>query len=135
MAALTTTYTPAELFAGEPSEIRKAGILVAGQNLAANTVLMQDAAGKYLAHDGVITNDSDFAAVFTVGNKVAGVLIAAVDATGGDTACMVYKDGDFWDDKLVLPATVDGVAITNALTTKLLDTSNVLVTFVDAGEL
>jgi hypothetical protein len=103
----TVTFTPAELFAGAVSEYRRPCTVKSGQNLAANTIVMSDAAGKMVAHDGVTTK------------KVAGVLIYAVDASAADTAGALYKDGDFITTKLVWPATIDGGAVTDLLKDKL----------------
>jgi hypothetical protein len=119
----TVTFTPAELFAGKVSEIRKQGTVKSGQNLAANTVVMSDAAGKWVIHDGVTTKN------------VAGVLIYAVDASAADAAGAVYKDGDFIATKLVWPATIDGGAVSDLLKAKLLENSNIFVSFYNAGEL
>ena len=140
MAAESTSYTPTELFAGQASETRRTVTVVSGQNLAANTVVMFDAAGKITAHDGVITTTlaqsgtTPFAATLTLGTPVAGVLIAAVDASGGDTAGMIYCDGDFIGSKLVWPATIDGGAVSNLLKQKMFVGTELYATFYTAGE-
>ncbi len=119
----TTTFTPEQLWAGKRSEERRTGTVKLGQNLAANTIVMSDAAGKWVAHDGVTTK------------KVAGVLINAVDATAADTAGMVYKDGDFMSHKLVWPATIDAVAVTDLLKAKLLEGTEIYATVYPTGAL
>jgi len=119
----TVTFTPAELFAGQVSEYRRPCIVKSGQNLVANTVVMSDAAGKMVAHDGVTTK------------KVAGVLIYAVDASLADTAGALYKDGDFITTKLVWPATIDGGAVTDLLKDKLLEGTKIFATVYKTGEL
>lgn len=121
MAAETTTFTPTELWAGEVSETRKECTVKSGQNLAANTIVMSDSAGKVVAHDGAYAN------------KVKGVLIAAVDASAADTAGMLYLDGDFMGDKLVWPATIGGGAVTDLLKQKLLEGTEIYATFYPAG--
>ncbi len=121
MAAETTTFTPIELWAGNVSEDRRPVTVKAGQNLAANTLVMSDSAGKIVAHDGAYAN------------KVAGVLIYAVDATAADTAGAVYKDGDFIGDKIVWPATIGGGAVTDLLKQKLLEGVEIYATFYPAG--
>lgn len=141
MAATTTTYTPDELFAGEVSDDREIVTVVSGQNLAANTIVMTDSAGKVLAHNGVCTasmtqsGTTPFAVTFTPAQKVAGVLIYAVDASGGDAQGAIYKDGNFFADKLVWPATINGAPVTNLLKRKLLEGSDISVTFSATGEL
>ena len=140
MAAESTSYTPAELFAGEASKRRRAVTVKSGQDLAANTVVMFDADGKIVAHDGVITaslaqsGTTPFAATLTNGNPVAGVLIAAVDADGADAAGMIYCDGDFIGSLLVWPATIDGAAVTNLLKQKMFVGTELFATFYTAGE-
>lgn len=119
----TTTFTPAELFAGQTSKVRKPITVVSGQNLAANTVLMTNALGKHLLHDGAYAN------------KVAGVLVAAVDATAGDKAGLAYLDGDFIDSKLVWPVNINAVAATNLSKQKLLEGTMMTVSFYNTGEL
>ena len=137
----TTTFTPAELYAGHPSENRRPITVVSGQNLAALTVLMADSAGKMLAHDGVITTSvaqsgtTPFAVTLTNGNPVAGILIAAVDASGGDAAGMMYTDGDFIGSLLVWPATIDGGTVSNLLKQKMLLGTEMFATFYNTGEL
>lgn len=123
MAAESTSWTPEELWAGEVSETRRTCTVKSGQNLAANTVVMSDAAGKMVAHDGVTTK------------KVAGILIAAVDASLADKAGMIYCDGDFMGDKIVWPATIDGGAVSNLLKQKLLEGTEIFATFYNTGEL
>jgi hypothetical protein len=119
----TVTFTPAELFAGTVSENRRPCTVKSGQNLAANTVVMSDAAGKMVAHDGVTTK------------KVAGVLIYAVDASAADTAGALYKDGDFITTKLVWPATIDGGAVSDLLKDKLLEGTEIFASVYPTGAL
>ncbi len=141
MAAVSTTFTPAELFAGDVSEDRRPVTVLSGQVLAANTVVAFNAAGKVIAHDGVITaslaqsGTTPFAATLTPATKLAGVLIAAVDATAGDTAGMIYCDGDFFADKLVWPTNIDGVAATALTKAKLFAGTELFATFSNTGEL
>lgn len=139
----TTTFTPAELFAGDVSENRRAITVKAGQNLAANTVIAFDSAGKIIAHPGNITTAitqsgiTPFAVTLTPAARLAGVLIYAVDATAGDTPGMRYADGNFIGDKLIWPANIDGVAATNLTKQSLLSAngSELFATFYNAGEL
>ena len=119
----TVTFTPEELFAGQASEYRRPCTVKSGQNLAKNTVVMSDAAGKVVIHDGVTTK------------KVKGVLIAAVDASAADTAGMLYCDGDFISTKLVWPATIDGAAVTDLLKDKLLEGTKIFATVYPTGAL
>lgn len=141
MAAVSTTFTPAELFAGDVSEDRRVITVKSGQNLAANTVLMSDTDGKMVIHSGVITSSlaqsgtTPFAATLTNGRKVAGILVAAVDASGSDLPGVMYTDGDFIGDKLVWPATIDGGAVSNLLKQKMLEGTDMFATFYNAGEL
>lgn len=141
MTAETTSFTPEELWAGEVSETRRKVVVKHGQVLAKNTIVMSDSAGKMVIHDGVITTTlsqsgtTPFAATLSLGHKVAGVLIAAVDATDGDADGMIYCDGDFIGDKLVWPATIDGDTATNLLKQKMLEGTEILATFYNTGEL
>jgi hypothetical protein len=126
MTATTTTFIPTELWAGEVSECRKPCTVKSGQNLAANTVVMSDAAGKIVAHDGAYSN------------KVKGVLINAVDTDGADTAGMLYLDGDFIGAELVWPATINSTTPTSLTKQKLLEgggNGELFATFYNAGEL
>jgi uncharacterized protein (DUF1786 family) len=123
MAVPTTTFTPIQIWAGEKSDERRSVTVKMGQNLAAYTVVMSDAAGKIVIHDGAYAN------------KVAGILIAAVDATSADAAGMVYKNGDFMMDVIVWPATIGGGAPTTLLKQKLLEGIEIYATPYVAGEL
>lgn len=137
MAAETHTFTPQKLFASDyPRVLTSPVTVVSGQNLAVNTIVASDANGKILAHPDF---DTDFVADTSAGavtksldvtKVVAGVLVAAVDATGGDTAGIIYESGHFYADQLVWPAG----ATTNALKRKLLEGSLIKVTFQDTGE-
>ena len=119
----TTNFVTEQLWAGKRSEYRRPGTVKQGQNLAANTVVMSDAAGKWVIHDGVTSK------------KVAGILIYAVDATAADAVGAVYKDGDFISSKLVWPATIDAVAVTDLLKNKLLEGTNIFATAYPTGAL
>jgi hypothetical protein len=141
MAAVSETFTPAELFAGDVSEDRRPCTVKHGQVLAANTVVTYDAAGKIIAHDGVITptfaqsGTTPFAGTFVAASGPPAVLIAAVDATSGDKAGMIYCDGDFIGSKLVWPEHIDGVDATDLLKQKLFAGTDLFATFYNAGEL
>ena len=117
MAAETFTYTPKKLIAGsDPDVVVKPCTVLTGQNLAAYTLVESDAAGKMKAHAGV--------------NKVAGILLNAVDATAADKDGLVYIAGDFFADQLVFPA----VTNTTLLKRKLVEGSMIALTFLDTGE-
>lgn len=117
MAAETFTYTPKRLIAGsDPDIVTRPGTLVLGQNLAAGTLLESDAAGKWKVHAGV--------------NKVAGILMNAVDATSADQNALAYVAGDFFADQLVFPS----AANTNLLKQKLVEGSMIVLTFLNTGE-
>lgn len=117
MAAETFTYTPKRLIAGsEPDVITKPCTVLSGQNLAANTLVESDLAGKLKVHAGV--------------NKVAGILLNAVDASAADKAGVVYIAGDFFADQLVFPASAN----TNLLKQKLVEGSMIALTFLETGE-
>ena len=137
----TATFTPAELFAGNSAKNRRPVTVVSGQNLAANTVVAYDADGKVRLHTGLITDSisqsgtTPFAVTFVPAEQLAGVLIAAVDASGGDAAGMVYCDGDFIGSKLVWPANIDGAAATNLTKQKLFAGTELFATFYNTGEL
>jgi hypothetical protein len=139
----TVTFTPAELFAGSAPENRRPITVKSGQNLAANTVIAFDSAGKVIAHPGNITTSitqsgtTPFAVTLTPPAKLAGVLVYAVDATAGDTAGLRYADGNFFGDKLVWPVNIDGVAATNLTKQSLMSAngSELFATFSNAGEL
>lgn len=117
MAAETFTYTPKKLIAGsDPDVVVKPCTVLTGQNLAAYTLVESDAAGKMKAHAGV--------------NKVAGILLNAVDATAADKDGLVYIAGDFFADQLVFPAGAN----TTLLKRKLVEGSMIALTFLDTGE-
>jgi hypothetical protein len=117
MAAETFTYTPKRLIAGsDPDVVTKPCTVLSGQNLAQYTLVESDAAGKMKAHAGV--------------NKVAGILLNAVDASAADKAGIVYIAGDFFADQLVFPAGVN----TNLLKQKLVEGSMIALTFLETGE-
>jgi len=117
MAAETFTYTPKRLIAGnDPDVVTKPCTVVSGQNLAEYTLVESDAAGKMKAHAGV--------------NKVAGILLNAVDATSADKAGVVYIAGDFFADQLVFPVSAN----TNLLKQKLVEGSMIALTFLETGE-
>ena len=117
MAAETFTYTPKRLIAGsDPDIIVRPGTVVTGQNLAQYTLLESDVAGKWKVHGGV--------------NKVAGILLNAVDATSADKAAQAYIAGDFFADQIVWPS----AANTNLLKQKLVEGSMIALTFLDTGE-
>lgn len=60
--------------------------VLSGQNLVAGAVVgKQTSGGKYVAYDNVGTDDGRRA--------VAGILVGAVDATGGDAAGLVLRRG------------------------------------------
>lgn len=60
--------------------------VLSGQNLVAGTVVgAQTSGGKYVAYDNAGTDDGR--------RTVAGVLVAAVDASGGDAPGKVLKRG------------------------------------------
>lgn len=83
----TETFTPEQLFAGDANVITAPHTLVSGQNLAQYAVVGRvTASGKLKV--------CDLAALD--GSAVAfGILVNAVDASGGDKACTVYVAGDF----------------------------------------
>ena len=117
MAAETFTYTPKRLIAGsDPDVVTRAGTLLLGQNLAAGTLLESDTAGKWKVHAGT--------------NKVAGILVSAVDATSADANAVAYVAGDFYADQLTFPASAN----TNLLKQKLVEGSMIVLTFLDTGE-
>lgn len=117
MAAETFTYSPKRLIAGaDPDVVVKPCTVLLGQNLAQYTLVESDLAGKMKVHAGV--------------NKVAGILLNAVDATSADTAGQVYIAGDFFADQIVWPAGAN----TNLLKQKLVEGSMIALTFLDTGE-
>lgn len=82
------TYTPAQRFATDADIRTNTGTLVSGQNLAALTPVKLDANYKFTA----LTAATD---------KAAGVLVDAVDASGGDKPATIYVAGDLILDALV----------------------------------
>jgi hypothetical protein len=141
MTAVSTTFTPAELFAGDVSEDRRPCTVKHGQVLLANTVVTFDADGKIIAHNGLLTPTmvqsgiTPFAVTFTPSAGAPAVLINAVDATAADVDGMIYCDGDFIGDLLVWPANVDGVAATNLTKQKIFAGTDLFATFYSAGAL
>lgn len=91
-AASPETFTPDELFAGTAEVTTDIGKLVSGQNLAKRVVL-----GRITA-SGKLTQWTPGAAD---GSQVAvGILVHAVDASGGDKDAQFYRSGVFNIDAL-----------------------------------
>ena len=125
MAAETTTFTPVKLIAGsDPDIITVPGTLLSGQNLAAGVLVESDTAGKWKVHSGIDGTSKEPL------KKVAGVLVNAVDASGGDAAALVYISGNFFASQLTFPAAVN----TNLLKQKFVENTSIALTFQDTGE-
>jgi len=99
----TQTYTPYQLLAGDTPLVATApDTLASGQNLAQNTVVARITASGLLT---VLTPGAATGAEIAVG-----ILAYAVDASGGNSACVIYKAGCFNAAALVWPAAIDTLA-------------------------
>ncbi len=100
--ALTESTRPGEFIIAEAngSISREAVTIVSGQNLVAGTVVGKiTASGKYTAYDDDNADGSQTA---------AGILYAAVDASGGDKAgVIIARHAEVIDAQLVWAATND----------------------------
>lgn len=100
------TYTPTELLAGDIPVKTQNETLSAGENLAANTIVGRDATTLSLEVWDPAAND---------GTEVPiGILVHAVDASGGALACQIYVAGHFNFDALVVPGAITTAAQCNA---------------------
>lgn len=129
MATETFTQTPVKLFAGDhPRVVTQPCTVLSGQDLAANTLVESDAAGKLITHQGFV--DDATATTIDITAPVVGVLVAAVDASAADVDGMVYTSGYFFASELVWHAD----ASTDLLKRKLLEGSDIQVEMQKAGE-
>ena len=77
---------------------RENGTLASGQDLAAGTVVQDNGSGKLIACDGTLNTAGDLV------TAVAGILLAAGDATGGDLAvAYIARDAEVNDNLLTYP--------------------------------
>ena len=63
---------------------RESGTVVSGQTLVAGQVVMDNGAGKMTAHDGLLNTAGE------VLTAAMGIVMEAVDASGGDVTNVVY---------------------------------------------
>lgn len=95
----TETFTPTQLFAGDADVITQPVTVKSGSNLAQYTVVGRiDATGKIVACD-LAANDGS--------QRAIGILVNAIDASGGDKAGTIYIAGDFNRAALVWHASFD----------------------------
>ena len=109
------TYAPVDLIIGDADVVTQDITVLSGQNLAANEVVGRvTASGKIMAS---IIGASD-------GSEVPlGILVNAIDASGGDLAGTIYIGGDFNEDELVWDAGYS----TDLLKRKAFDGTNIKV--------
>lgn len=100
------TYTPTELLAGDIPVKTQNETLSSGENLAANTIVGRDSTTLSL-------EVWDLAATDGTQNPI-GILVHAVDASGGAKACSIYVAGHFNFDALVVPGSITTAAQCNA---------------------
>lgn len=89
-------YSPDKLIAGDEKLITRQVTLASGQNTVRGAVLGKKTAdGKYILSLSAAVD----------GSQVARAILAAdCDATGGDTACIIYDQGEFNQDQITLGA-------------------------------
>lgn len=115
--------------------------VVSGQNLVALEIVASDVNGKIITHPGFTSTSKTFVTAsgspdttdgITVNTtpRVAGVMVHAVDASGGDKPGNLYESGCFFASVLTWPAG----ASTDILKRKLLENSLIKVTFQTTGE-
>lgn len=95
----TETFTPEQLFAGSADVVTQAVTIVSGQNLAQYTVVGRIATGGKVKIAAIGAVDGSATPI--------GILVNAVDASGGDKAGTIYIGGDFNRAALVWDSTFD----------------------------
>lgn len=95
----TESYTPVDLFTGDQDIITVPVTVVSGQNLAALTVVGKNSTTGKIAVCNLGANDGT--------QTPYGILINAIDASGGDKAGQVYTGGCFNPDALTWHASFD----------------------------
>jgi hypothetical protein len=101
MTTLTQNPRNAEFILSEAAgtRSRENGTLKSGENLDAGTVLQDDGSGKLVAFTGDTNTAGDLV------TEAAGILINAVDATGGDQPCAyIARDAEVKLDIMTYPA-------------------------------
>lgn len=95
----TETFTPEQLFAGSADIVTQAVTVLSGQNLTQYSVVGRVSATGKIKLSATTAND---------GSQVPiGILVNAVDASGGDKAGTIYIGGDFNRAALVWDASYD----------------------------
>jgi hypothetical protein len=89
------SYTPKNLIAGDFPIADGDGTILAGQNLAAGTVVAKDSGNG----DKLVAVDSAHGTASI--NDPYAVLPVAIDASGGDTVAPLYLAGEFNENALV----------------------------------
>ncbi len=113
MTALTEARHAAEFIISEANghRSRANGTLVSGQDLAAGTVVMDNGSGKLTVYTAGDATDGGT-------QEAAGILIYAVDASGGDVACSyIARDAEVNKNLITYPNTLtDNSDETNTIT-------------------
>jgi hypothetical protein len=114
-ATETESFTQTQIFAGSADVVTVPVTVVSGQNLAIRAVVGRvTASGKIKICDTAAVDGSQ---------TPIGILVNAVDASGGDKAGDIYVGGDFNVDALTWHASFS----TDVLKLKAFDNSNITV--------
>jgi len=101
MTVFTEAAHTAEFILSEANghRSRESGTLASGENLAAGTVLQDNGSGKLIAFDADTITDGSLV------DEAVGILLAAVDATAGDTTvAYIARDAEVNLKLLTYPA-------------------------------
>lgn len=102
----TDAFTPSQVILGDADVVTKSVTVVSGQTLAALTVVgVITASGKYAVCNLAAENGTEVP---------AGILVNAVNASGGDKDGTVYLGGDFNIAALVWGASFTTAVLKNA---------------------
>lgn len=109
IASSKTIDSPAiNIIAGDtPAIVTEKGVLKAGENLVARTMIGRIAATGLLVQSKADATDGS--------EQPIGVLVHAIDATTGPKPAQYYKAGCFFSDALVWDASFDATAQAVAL--------------------
>lgn len=111
----TESFSVTQLFAGDADVVTQPITVVSGQNLALGSVVGRiTASGKITLCDTAAVDGSQ---------TPVGILVNAVDASGGDKAGDIYVGGDFNVDALTWHASFS----TDLLKLKAFDRTNIVV--------
>jgi len=89
--------TTKKIFFRADDRTTKTVTVKAGQVLKALSFVESDKDGKVIAHTGIVSTGANTPPTI---NKIAGVLLFDVDATGADVEATAYTEASFWASAL-----------------------------------